>query len=125
MALILAEHPDWGPDRITEAVRATASRADRPDPDWGWGIINVEEAIHYPSISGWVLDKEGRGRADIEVRLLGEEQAFSAKSNADGFYRLSNLTWGEVRLQAVWGAGSASEFVTLMVPGSAEVDFRE
>jgi len=125
MALILAEHPDWGPDRITEAVRETASRADRPDPDWGWGIINVEEAIHYPSVSGWVLDKDGRGKANVEVKLLGEEQALSALSDENGFYRFSNLEWGEVRLQAIWGEGSASEFVTLVVPGSGEADFRE
>jgi hypothetical protein len=125
MALILAEHPDWGPDRITEAVRETASRADRPDPDWGWGIINVEEAIHYPSISGWALGRDGRGRADIEVRLIGEEQIFSTLSDENGFYRFSNLDWGDVRLQAIWGDDSASEFVTLTVPGSAEVDFRE
>ena len=125
MALILAEHPDWGPDRITEAVHETASRAERPDPDWGWGIINVEEAIHYPSVSGWALDTSGRGKPNVEIRLLGENQAFSAFSDKEGFYRFPNLEWGEVRLQAIWSDSSASPFVTLTVPGSQEVDFRE
>jgi len=72
-----------------------------------------------------VLNRDGRGKADIEVRLLGEEQTISVTSDADGFYRLSNLNWGEVRLQAIWSGGAASEYVMLTVPGSAEVDFRE
>ena len=125
MALILAEHPDWGPDRITEAVRETASRADRPDPDWGWGIINVEEAIHYPSVSGWVLDKGGRGKANIEVRLFGEEQAYSVMSDENGFYRFSNLERGEVRLQANWGGNKTSNWLTTTVQSSEELEIQE
>jgi serine protease AprX len=86
MVLILAEHPEWGPDQVTEAVRATASRADRPDPDWGWGIINVEEAIHYPSVSGWVTDSKGNGKAGVEVRLISGDQTLKMLSGENGFY---------------------------------------
>lgn len=122
MALLLAEHPDWTPAQIYEATRETASHANRPDNDWGWGLVNLEEAIHYPSVSGWVLDKDGRGWPGVELRLYGEEQALATFSDEDGFYRFSNLSWGTIRLQAVWSDGKTSPFVTLMVPPSEDVD---
>jgi len=123
MALILTEHPDWGPDRIYEAARETASRAHRPDNDWGWGLVNLEEAVHYPSVSGWILDTEGRGIPGLEVRLFGETEAFAIFSDETGFYRFPNLVWGVVRLQVVWQDGSLSPFSTVVVPPSEEVDF--
>lgn len=125
MALILAEHPDWGPDQVTEAVRATASRADRPDSDWGWGIINVEEAIHYPSVSGWALDRFGKGKAGVEIRLIRGDQVIKAVSDENGFYRFSNLDGGAAQLEAVWNASHSSPRQTLELPPSEEVDFRE
>ena len=125
MALILEEHPDWGPDRVYEAARETASRAHRPDNDWGWGQVNLEEALYYPSISGWVLDAEGQGTAGVGISLFGEAQVVTTFTDEDGFYRLPNLEWGMVRLQAVWPDGALSPFRTLEVPPSDEVDFMQ
>jgi subtilisin family serine protease len=124
MALILAEHPDWGPDQVTEAVRATASRADRPDPDWGWGIINVEEAIHYPSVSGWALDRDGKGKAGVEIRLVSGDVTISTRTGENGFYRFSNLEWGEVKVEALGDNHNKTSPVTVSIPGSQEVDFK-
>lgn len=125
MALLLVEHPDWTPAQIYEAARETASRSNRPDNDWGWGLIDLEEAIHYPSVSGWVLDSEGIGMPNLELRLFGEEQALTVFSDEDGFYRFPNLSWGTVRLQVVWENGTVSEYRTLEVPPSEGVDFME
>jgi hypothetical protein len=125
MVLILAEHPGWDPDQVTEAVRATASRADRPDPDWGWGIINVEEAIHYPSVSGWVTDRSGNGKAGVEVRLISGDQTLKVISGDNGFYRFSNLSWGEAQIKAAGEGKDSFPAQTLMVPPSQEVDLWE
>ncbi|TKJ40003.1 hypothetical protein CEE37_09715 [candidate division LCP-89 bacterium B3_LCP] len=123
MALLLADHPDWTPAQIYEATRETASHAERPDNDWGWGLINLEEAIHYPSISGWITDSDGIGMGGIKLQLFGEEETLRVVSGEYGFYRFSNLKWGTVRLQVVWKDGGTSAFETIVVPPSEEVDF--
>ncbi len=123
MALLVAEHPDWTPAQIYEAARQTASRAERPDNNYGWGCLNLEEAIHYPSVSGWVLDEEGRGIPNVKLQLFGEIQGLITHTTEDGFYRFSNLKEDEVRLQVIFSDGSRSDFVTLTVPPSREMDF--
>ncbi|MFH1861198.1 MAG: S8 family serine peptidase [bacterium] len=125
IALILAEHPDWGPDRIHEAVRETASRAARPDNDWGWGILNVEEAIHYPSVSGWVLDSSGRGLENVSVHLVGEQVDLNVTTDYSGFYRFPNLDFIRCQVEVLWKDGVVSKSEHLVVPPSEEVDLSE
>lgn len=48
-AVVLSAHPDWTPMQVREALMMTASQADSPDNDYGWGIINVWDAINYES----------------------------------------------------------------------------
>jgi hypothetical protein len=45
-ALILQKNPDWSPIDVRDALRATASRADSPDNDYGWGIIDAYAAAN-------------------------------------------------------------------------------
>jgi len=47
VACILQAHPDWTPEQIREALLETASNSNSPDHQYGWGIINVDEAIRY------------------------------------------------------------------------------
>lgn len=47
MAVILSAHPDWSPMMVREALMMTAHRADIPDNDYGYGIIDVWAAINY------------------------------------------------------------------------------
>ncbi len=122
-ALILHDHPDWSPSEVYEAVRETGSHAERPDSDWGWGAINTEEAIHFPSVSGWVLDEDGRGLPGIKLKLFGEVHSFSTHTTDDGFYRFPNLQDSEVRIQVVWEDGSLSPFTTLTMMQSHDLDF--
>ena len=123
MALVLHDHPDWTPAQVYEAARQTASRAERPDNDWGWGLVNTEEAIHFPSVSGWVLGEDGRGLPGVKLHLFGEEQALTTLTTAEGFYRFPNLKWGEVRIQVIWEVDSTSSFETLSINKSEEMDF--
>lgn len=46
-ALILDAHPDWTPMMVREAMMQTASQANMPDNNYGYGIINVWDAINY------------------------------------------------------------------------------
>lgn len=39
-ALILENYPHWGPMKLREALIMTPSRAENPDNEFGWGIIN-------------------------------------------------------------------------------------
>jgi subtilisin family serine protease len=54
-ALIMEARPDWSAMDIRSALMWTADRARRPDSDWGWGRVNVLDAIYrptHPHISG-------------------------------------------------------------------------
>jgi subtilisin family serine protease/subtilisin-like proprotein convertase family protein len=46
-ALILSRSPGLTPLQVREALRETASMADNPNNDFGWGIINAYEAVRY------------------------------------------------------------------------------
>jgi len=124
MALIVHDHPDWTPAQVYEAARWTASQAERPNNNYGWGIVNVEEATHYPSVSGWVMGADGEGLGGVTVTLSGAGQTLETTTTDFGFYRFPNLQMGEVQVQALLPAGSSSP-VTLTVPLDSEIDFSE
>jgi subtilisin family serine protease/subtilisin-like proprotein convertase family protein len=46
-ALVLARVPDLSPVQVREALRMTADRADDPDNDTGWGILDAYGAVTY------------------------------------------------------------------------------
>jgi subtilisin family serine protease len=46
-ACVLQAHPDWTPQEVREALMMTASDPENPDNQYGWGIIDVIEAINY------------------------------------------------------------------------------
>jgi serine protease AprX len=46
-ALILQKHPDWSPIQVRDALRATASHAQDPDNDHGWGLADAFAASNY------------------------------------------------------------------------------
>ncbi len=46
-AVILSAHPDWTPQMVRESLMMTASQHSEPNNQYGWGIINVMDAINY------------------------------------------------------------------------------
>jgi len=46
-AIILSAHPEWTPMQVREALMMTASQANDPDTVYGYGVIDVWEAIKY------------------------------------------------------------------------------
>ncbi len=69
VALIIEAHPDWGPEMVREALVMSANRAERPDNQYGWGVVNARDAVLYPLIEGRVSDLHTREPiADAAVR---------------------------------------------------------
>ena len=66
-ALILEAHPDWTPMMVREALMMTADNAERPNNDYGWGIIDVMAAINYQFES---VPEQERGKLPIPSALL-------------------------------------------------------
>lgn len=46
-ALILSHNPALTPMQVRDAMRNTASRANNPDREYGWGILNTVQALSY------------------------------------------------------------------------------
>ncbi len=57
-ALISQSKPDWTPMEIREAIMMTASKANNPDNEYGYGIINVSHAIEYEPLAAVNYDKD-------------------------------------------------------------------
>lgn len=45
VALVLSAHPEFTPIQVRDAIRNTASRADRPDNFYGWGMVDARAAV--------------------------------------------------------------------------------
>ncbi|HET9950216.1 MAG TPA: S8 family serine peptidase [Candidatus Eisenbacteria bacterium] len=111
-ALVVEAHPDWGPEAVREAIVMSASRADRPDNDYGWGIVNARAAILYPLLEGRVTSREGGAPlagARVGWERVGESKGEWAapgdappngetRTDAGGNYTIANLPPGSYRL---------------------------
>ena len=62
-ALILSAHPEWTPMQVREAMMMTASRADIPDNNYGWGIPDLLAAIQY----GFYLTGDVTGDGEVDI----------------------------------------------------------
>jgi subtilisin family serine protease len=43
-ALVLSAHPEFTPIQVRDAIRNTASQADKPDNFYGWGVVDARAA---------------------------------------------------------------------------------
>eukprot|EP01127_Copromyxa_protea_P021256 TRINITY_DN7263_c0_g1_i2.p1 TRINITY_DN7263_c0_g1~~TRINITY_DN7263_c0_g1_i2.p1 ORF type:complete len:673 (+),score=129.05 TRINITY_DN7263_c0_g1_i2:3-2021(+) len=46
-ALVIQAHPDWKSSQVVEAIRRSATEADHPTVQRGWGFVNALAAINY------------------------------------------------------------------------------
>jgi subtilisin family serine protease len=65
-ALILQANPGLTPKQVAEALRQTASRANAPDRQYGWGIANAAKAAHYV----WMEHTAPGNTADTAARFI-------------------------------------------------------
>jgi serine protease AprX len=116
-ALVVEAHPDWGPEAVREAIVMSADRADRPDNDYGWGMVDAPAAILYPLIEGVVASEGGTqgsaagsvAGARVAWERIGESRgewaapgdappAGETQTDAGGRYTIANLPPGSYRL---------------------------
>ncbi len=46
-AVLMSAHPDWTVMQTREALMMTASNASSPDSTYGWGLVNLFDALNY------------------------------------------------------------------------------
>ncbi|PIE75944.1 hypothetical protein CSA17_04840 [bacterium DOLJORAL78_65_58] len=121
-ALVLSGAPSLTPMQVREALRETASRADDPDNDYGWGIINAYEAVRYfaPVILHEPLaDTELVGVPYTVTATITDRVGLLATQL---HYRVDGGTWNSVPLSAT---GNPDEYAG-QIPGQAvgaQVDY--
>ncbi|CUS95909.1 S8 family serine peptidase [Candidatus Chrysopegis kryptomonas] len=73
-ALILSVHPELSSFDVRDAIRNTASRADNPDNDYGWGIVNGLSAClyHGPILSNYPEIRESLNGYEISVYAMSK-----------------------------------------------------
>jgi len=115
-ALVIEAHPGWSPEAVREALLQTASRAERPDNDYGWGLVNARDAILYPLIEGTVTDAHtreplsgasvsweptaGAGSVDSAFAAAGDSPTRGVvRTDAAGAYVIPNLPPGTYRVR--------------------------
>ncbi len=94
-ALVLAQHPDWGPEAVKDALSMSASRADRPDNQYGWGIVNARDAVLFPLLEGRVTDSITREAVPgAMVRYASPDGSGTTTTDVAGAYVIPNLEKG-------------------------------
>jgi subtilisin family serine protease len=113
-ALVLSRHPDWGPEAVRDAIAMSASRAGRPDPRYGWGIVNARDAVLYPLLEGTVTDSitheplagatvqweplAGRMPGSVETGSSDSPFRGSVETDSTGAYLIPSLPSGSYRI---------------------------
>ncbi|MFQ6109493.1 MAG: S8 family serine peptidase [Candidatus Aminicenantales bacterium] len=66
-ALLLEIHRDWTPAHVRSALLQTASRAQNPDNDYGYGIVDATSAaglnLALPVLSSFTVDDDSTGKS--------------------------------------------------------------
>jgi len=66
-ALVIEANPDWSAMEVRDAIMLTAHNADNANNIYGWGIINVWEAINYQEVPDFIVgDTNFSGGIDID-----------------------------------------------------------
>ena len=94
MTLVRGAHPEWSAKKTREALKMTASRADRPDNTYGWGIPDVMAAIHYPEIRFTFVDSRNEVVNGVEVQITNEEGEILSARAEQGIVSFPNLADG-------------------------------
>jgi len=106
-AALASAHPEWDMIRIMEILRLTASCADDPCNDYGYGIIDAHAALLYRSVTGRaVFSGAFEPAADYPLSLAMEDTAFVFETNSAGWFALCPDRLGDFILSGAGGEGS-------------------
>ena len=126
LALLIQAHPDWPAYKIMEAAENTADRASYPNNDWGYGILRVDKALDYPSLSGYITDAVTHqpipNATVIYVDCNGVDK-WSTITDSSGFYFEANIPEGKYHIMAFSRGYGNSVERTVILPPDAISDF--
>lgn len=103
VAVLLSAHPTWTPMMVREALMKTASQSNTPDNDYGYGIIDIWEAINIDTL---LLD----GKTIPGEFLLYQNYPNPFNSNTTIEYDLKKSTRVEIKIFDILG----KEVITLV-----------
>ncbi len=121
-ALVLSRAPNLTPDQVREALRETASMAQSPNNDFGWGIINAYEAVQYfgPSLIHTPLtDTESTENPYSVSALITDRVGVDA---ATLYYRLDSGSWQSVAMNTTGDADTYAADIPAQSAG-AVIDY--
>jgi serine protease AprX len=101
-SLILSAHPELTPMQVREALRMTASRKDKPDNVYGWGLVNAYDAVLYwgPVMSNKPEVTVDRDNIGVSVFVLSKN--IIDKDNVKLYYSASGReNYAAVNLEPV------------------------
>ncbi|GAF80334.1 unnamed protein product, partial [marine sediment metagenome] len=102
-AVLLSANPSWTPMMVREALMKTASQSNTPDNDYGYGIIDIWEAINIDTL---LLD----GKTIPGEFLLYQNYPNPFNSNTTIEYDLKKSTRVEIKIFDILG----KEVITLV-----------
>ncbi len=123
VALVVQAQPEWSPLEVKEAIMATASHATRPDIRYGWGIVSAEDAINYPSFSGYLVDEGTRNAITESIFLENEDtgEILEIEPDESGHFTAANLDAAAYKI-IIQKDGFLPYEQTIAVPPSEEFD---
>lgn len=147
LALILEAHPNWSLDKLYYSLRLTASNADVPDNDMGWGIarmfdlfavdgyfavaeplkmMNQRDTVEIAIALFDSLSSPG-GNHDIEVTLLAGTTEIIGMPVPAGPDTLKQTVYfpfpGKQRLEFYDHISQLSKIIEILVYGAMDIEF--
>ena len=121
-ALVLQRAPSLTPMEVREALTMTASQADTPDNDMGWGIVNAYAAVTYfgPKFVHTQLKSTDDATGPYPVVALITDRVGVDPAQVRLFYRLDG---GEWNLEPMTDLGS--DLFSADIPGQPDYTWVE
>jgi serine protease AprX len=87
-AVLFSAHPDWTNMQVREALMMTADRASDPDTLYGWGLVNLFDALNYnPSGALTILHNPPLFSSDtLNPYVIGTTIAPGRELNPDSLF---------------------------------------
>ncbi len=122
-ALVLQAHPYLTPFQVREALRETADRAQNPDNDYGWGLVNAYEAIFYHglffSATPQIFSNEHLGHL-VKIKIFSKCDLISDSLLV--YYSASNKDFTAIQLESSPQQNEYQAWIPL-TPAGTEIKF--
>jgi subtilisin family serine protease/subtilisin-like proprotein convertase family protein len=117
-ALILSRAPNLTPFQVRDALRETASQAQSPDNDYGWGLIDALAAVTYfgPNFTHTPLGDTEDTTGPYTLGMTITDREGLDESTALLRYRTDGGPWLDV---PIWPTGGGPVSYYAAIPGQA------